>query len=289
MLAFFVKNAFCENITNTMPSIAKKSATRTTPSGLTLHTSYDGISYEIRKRKQAKRITIRVAHDGRVWIAMPLRAAVRDAEAFFAKNIAFVRTALQQAEAKRQNIATASKNAPPEALELPIAGCWYPVVISIRAEFGMEILPTHLVISVPLAHATDEAKMRSAALKYWQFVMVARANEVLPKRTLELATTLGETVRRIAVKDQKSLWGSCVKARRSINLNWRSILFPDEVRDYLIIHELAHLRHANHSDAYWQHVEACCAKAATWEYTKSEKWLKTNGRRIMRLRSLISV
>jgi predicted metal-dependent hydrolase len=272
-----------------MPNISPKTATKTTASGLTLQASYDGISYEIRKRKQAKRITIRVAHDGRVWIAMPLRAAVRDAEAFFVKNIAFVRTALQKSETQRQNTAEARKNAPQEALELPIAGVWYRVVVSIRAEFGMEILPTHLVISVPAEHATNEATMRLAALKYWQFVMVARANEILPKRTLELAATLGETVRRIAVKDQKSLWGSCVKARKSINLNWRSILFADEVRDYLIIHELAHLRHANHSDAYWQHVEACCAKAETWEYTKSEKWLKINGRRIMRLRSLISV
>lgn len=266
----------------------KITAQKTTASGLTLEAAYDGISYTIRKRKQAKRMVLRVSSDGRVWVSVPLRASVRDAEEFFAKNIEFVRSALVKIQESKQQ-QTSPQTAP--TLDLPIAGVWYPVVITLREQnatkqFDIELFPTHCVIAVPAKYAGDEAVMRSEAAKYWQYVMIQRANAVLPKRTQELAAALGETVRRIAVKDQRSLWGSCVKSRRSINLNWRSVLFPEEVRDYLIIHELAHLRHANHSEAYWRHVAECCEKAGCQDYRLSEKWLKQNGRRIMSLRNL---
>lgn len=282
----------------------KKSVQKLTPSGLTLEAEYEGISYTIRKRKQAKRIIIRVSHDGRVWVSMPIRAAVRDAETFFAKNIDFVRQALAKSgvvdppalrESTQQGkniplfgvINTEISSSTQQTPELPIAGEWYRVVVSVREHFGMELFPTHILLSVPQQYAESEVVMRQAGLRYWQYTMVKHANAILPKRTLELARELGEQVYRVAIKDQRSLWGSCVKSRKNINLNWRSILFPDEVRDYLIVHELAHLRHSNHSAAYWNHVTECCEKLHLQDYKLSERWIKQNGRRIMGLRNLV--
>jgi predicted metal-dependent hydrolase len=265
-----------------------KKAEKTTASGLTFEAVSEGISYTIRKRKQAKRMVLRVSADGRVWVSMPLRGAVKDAEAFFAKNIDFVRSSLAKVS---ENMPTPQPQSPhsssAKTLELPLEGVWYPVVITVRETFSMEFFPTHVLFSIPLEYTADEATMRSQALKYWHYRMITHANETLPKRTQEFAARLGETVIRIAIKDQRSLWGSCVKSRRSINLNWRSILFPAEVRDYLIIHELAHLRHSNHSAAYWQHVQECCTKAGLQDFRLSEQWIKKNGRRIMGLRTLL--
>ncbi len=279
-----------------MPPRTQQTMHKTTASGLTWEAEYDGIRYQIRKRKQAKRITLRVASDGRVWVSIPLRAAVRDAEQFFVQNLDFVRSSLKKMADKgffpkhnssgNPTLFNNPPNTPPELL-LPVDGVWKRLVIALREQYALEDFPEHVLISVPQQFATNEEMMRSSALRYWQYCMISRANALLPARTQELARTLGESVQRIAIKDQRSLWGSCVKTRRHINLNWRSILFPADVRDYLIIHELAHLRHANHSDAYWQHVDECCQKAQLPPYTLAERWIKANGRRIMSLRNVV--
>lgn len=54
----------------------------------------------------------------------------------------------------------------------------------------------------------------------------------------------------IRIKDQKSRWGSC-SAKKNINLNYRIFLLPDEIRDYIILHELCHLKEMNHSKRFW--------------------------------------
>ncbi|MBD1210161.1 MAG: M48 family metallopeptidase [Ignavibacteria bacterium] len=252
---------------------------------MTVQESYAGIKYEIRKRTQAKRMSLKVSHDGRVWVSVPMRASLKDARSFMEKNIAFVQATLDKVAAERSQKTLEKPNAP---LEVLVEGEWLRLMIAPGEKFTMNIShdsdgilalqSRHLLITVPSEKISSEENAHSAAMQYWRYTMIHRANEILPTRTLALAESFGEPVRRIAVKDQKSLWGSCVKARRSVNLNWRCILFPPPVLDYLIIHELAHLRQANHSQAYWQQVEAWCPT-----YKESEKWLKANGRRIMAL------
>ncbi len=90
----------------------------------------------------------------------------------------------------------------------------------------------------------------------------------LPPRVFELATLHGLTVGRVTVRNQRSRWGSCSR-RGTISLNWRIIQAPVFVRDYLILHELMHLRHMNHSVRFWQAVQAVCP-----DYEVAEDWLK---------------
>jgi predicted metal-dependent hydrolase len=77
-------------------------------------------------------------------------------------------------------------------------------------------------------------------------------------------------MRRVIVRNQKSRWGSC-SVRGTISLNWRLIQVPDFVRDYIILHELAHLRHLNHSARFWAEVKRVCP-----DYLAAEVWLKKN-------------
>ncbi|MCI8326771.1 MAG: M48 family metallopeptidase [Lachnospiraceae bacterium] len=81
---------------------------------------------------------------------------------------------------------------------------------------------------------------------------------------------LGVSVNKIYVKDQKTRWGSCSN-KGNINLNWRLILAPQEVMEYVIIHELCHLKEMNHSKNFWKLVEDACP-----DYRERKQWLKEN-------------
>jgi predicted metal-dependent hydrolase len=95
----------------------------------------------------------------------------------------------------------------------------------------------------------------------------------LPARLLELAGLHGFAVRRISIRNQRSRWGSC-SVRGTISLNWRLIQTPPFVSDYILLHELAHLTHMNHSKRYWAEVGRLCP-----DWREAEAWLK--GKRIL--------
>ncbi len=77
-----------------------------------------------------------------------------------------------------------------------------------------------------------------------------RAEERLPSRLKELATALGVAPAGVQVRAQKSRWGSCSSNGR-ISLNWRLVLLPLKLADYVLVHELCHLRHMDHSEDFW--------------------------------------
>jgi len=79
-------------------------------------------------------------------------------------------------------------------------------------------------------------------------------------------------VRHVTVRNQRSRWGSC-SASGTISLNWRLVQTPESVRDYIIYHELVHLRYEmNHSGRFWARVAEVCP----W-WQEAEYWLKRNG------------
>lgn len=93
----------------------------------------------------------------------------------------------------------------------------------------------------------------------------------LPRRLHTLAEILGLTVTRVSIRDQQTRWGSCGRDGH-ICLNWRLVAMPDSVRDYVLIHELMHLRRMDHSPAFWQLVAAACPGHA-----EARRWLRLHG------------
>ncbi|MEO0054842.1 MAG: hypothetical protein RLZZ50_789 [Verrucomicrobiota bacterium] len=93
----------------------------------------------------------------------------------------------------------------------------------------------------------------------------------LPARTWELAAETLMNVKEVMVRNQRTRWGSCTTGG-VISLNWRLIQSPELVRDYVIYHELMHLKEMNHSDRFWRRVEEVCPK-----WREAEAWLKRNG------------
>ena len=97
----------------------------------------------------------------------------------------------------------------------------------------------------------------------------------LPERCHALAREHGEIVTRVSVRNQRSRWGSCSSAG-TVALNWRLIQMPPSVSDYVILHELMHLRQPNHSRAFWREVAGVCS-----HWRESERWLRTHGRELL--------
>lgn len=115
--------------------------------------------------------------------------------------------------------------------------------------------------------ATLEGDLRAPLEKHF----IRRAKIELPARTWELAAETGAGVKQVTVRNQRSRWGSC-SAGGTISLNWRLVLAPEAVRDYIIYHELAHLWEMNHSDRFWARVEQVCPG-----WREAERWLKRSG------------
>lgn len=103
--------------------------------------------------------------------------------------------------------------------------------------------------------------------------LIVRARRELPPRLLELASRHGLTVSRISIRNQRWRWGSCSRSGH-ICLNWRLVTMPDDVRDYVLIHELMHLKRMDHSPKFWRLVaEACPA------YKEARAWLRRQNAR----------
>ena len=106
-----------------------------------------------------------------------------------------------------------------------------------------------------------------------QRALIARAKTELPPRLLELAAQHGLAVSRISIRNQRWRWGSCSRTGH-ICLNWRLLTMPDAVRDYVLIHELMHLKRMDHSAKFWKLVAAACPS-----YKEARAWLRSHGAR----------
>ena len=105
-----------------------------------------------------------------------------------------------------------------------------------------------------------------------QRMLMVRARQELPLRLLELAARHGLAVTRISVRNQRRRWGSCSPAGH-ICLHWRLVTMPEPVRDYVLIHELMHLKRMDHSEKFWKLVAEACPG-----YQDARLWLRRSAR-----------
>lgn len=126
---------------------------------------------------------------------------------------------------------------------------------------GVKLEGNKLVV---LTARTDSAAVESAVRGWY----LQQARQVIGNRVQHYRQFMGEEVTAIRIKDVKSRWGSC-SSKRNLNFNWRLVMAPMEVLDYVVVHELCHLKEMNHSGAFWELVEAVLP-----EYKKQRKWLK---------------
>lgn len=122
-------------------------------------------------------------------------------------------------------------------------------------------------IRLRLQEPENEDAVR-AALKS---ALAARALERIRERLGVYAPNLGVSFGRVAIRDQKSRWGSC-SSKHNLNFNWKLIMAPKQALDYVVIHELCHLIEFNHSQRFWKLVSSQMPEYEAWK-----KWLKVHG------------
>ena len=120
------------------------------------------------------------------------------------------------------------------------------------------------------AAVSDEADVRPQLER----ALRNEARAVLVPRLRQLATAHGLEFSRVSIRRQRSRWGSCSRTG-AIALNYRLIQMPAAVCDYVLLHELMHLKQQNHGQKFWALVEAVCP-----DYREAERWLRTSGRRL---------
>jgi predicted metal-dependent hydrolase len=210
----------------------------------------NGVRPRIRVSARARRLAIRVFPDARVEVVVPPRARPREVERFIAAHREWIDS--RRAAALRNR--PLREPFPPAAIEFRVsAERW-------RLHFAggtgrirlVEGGPDARLLSATGAYST--AGLRTA-LRAW--LLRAARNRLTP-RVAALAASTGVTYSQVSIRRQRSRWGSC-SARGTISLNCCLLFQRPEVVDYLIVHELMHVKHMNHSARFWQAVERHCA------------------------------
>ncbi|VAX37280.1 hypothetical protein MNBD_UNCLBAC01-401 [hydrothermal vent metagenome] len=125
----------------------------------------------------------------------------------------------------------------------------------------------NITIPVGLKDSERRKKIRDKFMQWYR----TQAQEILGGRLFHYGRILGREPKKIVVKTQKRMWGCCNYHTQTIYLNWQIILSPLNVVDYVVVHELCHLFHPNHSQKFWNKVEKILP-----DYKERRKWLKDN-------------
>jgi len=122
--------------------------------------------------------------------------------------------------------------------------------------------------TVTLLKGTDNPEMIKDSLTSW---FKQRAEAKLTDKVKRYAQIMGVEYKSIGIKSYKSRWGSC-SADSDIDFNWLIIMAPNRIVDYVVAHELCHLKHHDHSPKFWRELEKVMP-----DYAASKEWLKSNG------------
>jgi predicted metal-dependent hydrolase len=117
-------------------------------------------------------------------------------------------------------------------------------------------------------HARDVSDLRAVIERDLREL----AKATLIPRLRELAAEHALRLGAVSIRNQRSRWGSCAR-NGNIALNFRLVQMPQAVRDYVLVHELMHIKQQNHSRRFWRLVEAACP-----EFRQAERWLRATGR-----------
>jgi len=147
----------------------------------------------------------------------------------------------------------------------------YPLQLKVNPEINkmtVKLSEGRFLVETPVA---DAAVIRGGLEAWYRFMAAGHINARLD----HYQSLLDVSPSRVTIRNQKTRWGSC-SSKGSLNFNWRLMIAPAEVIDYVVIHELCHLIHPNHSKKFWNQVSAILP-----DYRVRKEWLKKNGSRLI--------
>jgi predicted metal-dependent hydrolase len=225
----------------------------------------------IRRSAKAKRLRLSVK-PGQIELVVPAKVADADALAFLNQHRPWAEAKLLEMNAKVANLPTVAGFASQQAV--PWRGQECPLLIHEAPGLKIRVAVDESIrISLPtgLSETRDDIALRAfyAWTRRWLRERVAvLAARHAPRYKLQ--------AREIRIKRMKTRWGSC-GPRNDININWLLALAPESVLEYVVVHELCHIRERNHSPAFWSLVTRHLPAYAT-----ERRWLKSHGAELMR-------
>lgn len=132
----------------------------------------------------------------------------------------------------------------------------FKVVITLNKKSFVSVTEEHLLLHIPRNSWSADTPLQEhpTALNEIRHFYKREAVKLLSERTQYWSQQMNLQPAQVKFREQKTRWGSC-SSKKMINLNWRLIVFEPEIIDYVIVHELAHLAHMNHSEYFWNLVE----------------------------------
>lgn len=214
------------------------------------------IPYQIKISKRAKRIILRVK-SAKLIVVTPKEISEHRVSKLIAENKDWILSTIEEQQDSLKVGITIS-----DGSEITIMDKAYSVrLLHNQSSAKTSFIDTELVINSPdNSHVTE--------LIRW---LRKRYKKIISTRVQTYAKTFGYEVVKVTLRDQSTRWGSC-STNGTISLNWRLIFAPTAVLDYVIIHELAHLKHMNHSKDFWSEVERMMP-----DYKTYKRWLRQNG------------
>lgn len=207
-----------------------------------------------RKSRLAKRIIIQLNKRNVFELIVPNRASMKQAIAFLYKKEAWILAKNHQLKQKNKTTFT-------NGTLIPILGKAYVIQHSQSLRGITRIEGNHLIVSGLAEHVERKIK---------QFLIKSAKEEIASCARIN-AKSLGVSFSRITVRDTTTRWGSCSRSG-NLSFSWRLVMAPRMVLEYVVVHELAHLREMNHSKRFWNIVASIFPG-----YQHARNWLKTHG------------
>lgn len=228
-----------------------------------MHTEYE-FKYTI-KRSQRRRTLCLQIRDGNVEIIIPAQAREQNIKDLLDRNILWIRRKLQE-YAERPKPALKSYI---DGETFIFLGEGYLLKVIEGPSWPAEMMGRKLVINVP-AHLNNNGRLQHLKMRVGEWFRIS-ALEEFKKRTEKFSLRLGVTPAAVKVKLYKRRWGSCT-SQGQICYNWKLIIAPSPVVDYVVAHEVSHLVQHNHSVQFWDLVRTLMP-----DYQDHQAWLKKNG------------
>ena len=228
----------------------------------TYFTVLDGtrVAYRIRKSHRAKNIRMTFEETDHLVVTLPYQYRLQEAQSALLAHKNWILRKIKESQTKR-------KIPPPFLLtngaQLPVLEKAFPLSLSVQNQKRARWNFQHNTLYITAPQLTPS--LISRGVVHWYRTM---ARLFLEDRVPYWAKIINESPKNIRIKNQHSLWGSCSK-KANLNFNWRILLLSNQAADYLIIHELAHLKELNHSPNFWKVVQKYCP-----EYKRHKAELK---------------
>src|SRR5208337_5398436 len=221
--------------------------------------------WQIRRSARRKTLSLCVYPDNRVVVAAPEKLPQRDIMSFVERKSDWVRKRLDLNREKQEKLPMREFNPGESLLYL---GAEHTLEVRERRNVGVSCERGKIIVSIhPEIPARTRAPFIRRQLVTWYANMALKK---IHERVVHYMRIIGVTPRAVRIKSLRSRWGSC-SVRGQVNFAWNIILAPEPVLDYLVVHELCHLIHLNHSAEYWDLVEKFFP-----EHRERRKWLREN-------------